>query len=68
MDIDRFENEYVYTKFTQDELLILNNALNEICNNLDESEFSVRIGVDIEKANKLLHEFHQIFKMIDNLT
>lgn len=40
----------------EDELLILNNALNEVCNgvDIDDFEFSARIGVDREEARALL--------------
>jgi hypothetical protein len=38
------------------ELLLLNNALNEICNgvHLDEAEFSTRLGVPRDEARRLL--------------
>jgi hypothetical protein len=42
--------------FTADELLLLNNALNEVCNgiSLDDDEFQTRLGVDRKTARKLL--------------
>jgi hypothetical protein len=42
--------------FTRDELLIINNALNEICNgiSMSDSEFQTRIGHTREAARKLL--------------
>jgi hypothetical protein len=67
MDIERIENQFIYSKLNEVELIILNNALNEICNNLDDSEFSARIGVDREKAEKLLDEFNQLVDRLNKL-
>lgn len=40
---------------TRDELLIINNALNEVCNGVDlEGEFDTRMGVSVEEARELL--------------
>jgi hypothetical protein len=42
--------------FTHDELVILNNALNEVCNGLsiDDDEFQTRIGYSRAQAQTLL--------------
>jgi hypothetical protein len=42
--------------FTREELVVLNNALNEICNGLSisDDEFETRIGYSREVARKLL--------------
>lgn len=42
--------------FTHEELVIINNALNEICNgvSLADDEFQTRIGATRDKASKLL--------------
>ena len=42
--------------FTRDELLIINNALNEICNGISmaDSEFETRVGNTRDAARKLL--------------
>jgi hypothetical protein len=42
--------------FTHDELVILNNALNEVCNGLsfDDDEFQTRIGYPRAMAENLL--------------
>jgi hypothetical protein len=47
-----------------DELLILNNALNEVCNGLDEFEFESRMGVSHAECVELLKK---IASIIDNL-
>jgi hypothetical protein len=42
--------------FTHDELVVLNNALNEICNGVsfDDDEFQTRIGYSRAMAQNLL--------------
>jgi hypothetical protein len=46
----------VKIELTPDEFLVINNALNEVCNGLEVPEFSTRIGVDRAEALKLLRE------------
>jgi hypothetical protein len=47
-------------KLSLRELLVLNNALNEVCNNVrdlgDDSEFATRLGVSREDGRALLRE------------
>jgi len=42
--------------FTRDELVVINNALNEVCNGLpfDDDEFQTRIGYPRATAQNLL--------------
>jgi hypothetical protein len=44
--------------FTHDELLIINNALNEVCNGLsfDDDEFQTRIGYPRAMAQSVLRK------------
>jgi hypothetical protein len=42
-------------ELTKDELRIVNNALNEICNGIDlEGEFDIRMGCTVEQARPVL--------------
>jgi hypothetical protein len=43
-------------EFTREELVIINNALNEICNGLsiDDDEFETRMGYSRSRARKVL--------------
>jgi hypothetical protein len=43
-------------ELSHDELLIMNNALNEVCNGLDLPEFATRIGAQRDEARWLLRE------------
>jgi hypothetical protein len=56
MDRAHKKTDHAATKFTAGELVLLSNALNEVCNGvaLDEDEFQTRLGVDRKTARKLL--------------
>lgn len=41
-------------RLTEDELLVLNSALNEICNGISVSEFETRIGATRDDVAPLL--------------
>ncbi|QZY92320.1 hypothetical protein K7H94_20570 (plasmid) [Pantoea dispersa] len=45
---------------TEEELLILNSALNEICNGIDIAEFETRIGSDRNEVAALLSKIGNI--------
>jgi hypothetical protein len=46
-------------ELTKDELGIINNALNEVCNGIDlEGEFDTRMGCTVEEARALLAKIH----------
>jgi len=47
-------------EFSDDELYILNNALNEVCNALAIPEFSTRMGAEREDASDLLEQINQL--------
>ena len=46
-------------ELTADELHIINNALNEVCNGIHlESEFDTRMGCSLKEARELLEGIH----------
>jgi hypothetical protein len=48
-------------ELTTDELDIINNALNEICNGIDlEGEFDTRMGCTVEQARAVLTKIHAL--------
>ena len=48
-------------ELTKDELLIINNALNEVCNGIDlEGEFDTRMGCSVEEARVVLAKVHAL--------
>lgn len=64
MKVERVEAKEAIIRFSPDELLLLNNALNEVCNGLDIDEFSTRMGAELEDVEKLLQ---QIGEAIDTM-
>jgi len=53
---DRSEQEAVVLEVSRGELILINNALNEVSNgiHMDEGEFQTRLGVSVEDARRLL--------------
>jgi hypothetical protein len=48
-------------ELTKDELGIINNALNELCNGIDlGGEFDTRMGCTVEEARELLAKIHTL--------
>jgi hypothetical protein len=45
-------------EFSQEELGLINNALNEVCNGIDIPEFQTRLGSPIETVRELLKKIH----------
>ena len=48
-------------ELTKDELGIINNALNEVCNGIDlEGEFDTRMGCTVEDARAVLAKINAL--------
>lgn len=47
---------------TKEELGVLSNALNEVCNGIEVLPFESRIGVNVEQATNILHSLNLIYK------
>ena len=62
MQIEQVEKEITTIRLSQEEVVIINNALNEVCNGLDLNEFSTRVGASRANVEELLF---QIGKIID---
>jgi hypothetical protein len=50
----------VVVALSKEELLILNNALNEVCNALDIREFQTRMGANREEVLALLRQVNRL--------
>lgn len=61
-------DEGAQVAFTDSELVILQNALNEVCNGIDIPEFATRLGAGREEALRLLDEIHSTTKDKSNLS
>lgn len=51
---------------SRDELLIVNAALNEVCNGIEVFEFETRIGADRERVAALLKEIGSLLDRMDS--
>jgi len=49
---------------TPGELLIISNALNEVCNGIDIPEFSTRMGVSLEEVQSLLKSIGVLYDQV----
>jgi hypothetical protein len=65
MKLERKETRDATVRLSRHELVMLNNALNEVCNGLDLDEFSIRMGAEIGEVEALLEEVGSIINTID---
>jgi hypothetical protein len=57
------DRRHVTIEFDLDELMLVNGALNEVCNgvNFSDAEFSTRLGADRAEALRLLERIHALW-------
>ncbi len=60
MDVITIKNDQVFLDLSADEMLLLSNSLNEICNGIKVREFEIRIG-DKDQAGTLLRAMSSSF-------
>lgn len=65
MESEIIEVNEIMIKLSKRELLILNNALNEVCNALDLFEFQTRMGAELEEVQELLDQIKQVIDLIE---
>jgi len=66
MKIQSFNEAAAEVAFPVDELYIINNALNEVCNGIDlRGEFDTRMGCTVEEARELLRA---VYSLISEMT
>jgi hypothetical protein len=69
MKIKGVANSMAVIELNSDEIGILNNALNEVCNGISlEGEFDTRMGCTVEEARHLLDEINKLGKSLENPT
>jgi hypothetical protein len=66
MKLESIEAREAIIRFSLDEMIILNNAFNEVCNGLDINEFSLRVGAEREEVAELLSAIGAIIDKINN--
>jgi len=52
----------VTLQFSKQELELVNNALNEVCNGIDVPEFETRMGCTREELQNLLSEIQKVLE------
>jgi hypothetical protein len=62
MNTVKVDDEIVTVELDQNEVMLLNNALNEVCNgvHISDAEFQTRLGGDRAEARRLLARVHEL--------
>ena len=62
MDSERKTKSGFTVTFTHGELVLLNNALNEVCNGIamDDDAFQTRLGIDRKNARTVLADLRRL--------
>lgn len=60
MDFIKISGGEITLTFSVEELRMINNALNEVCNAMDADEFATRIGTTMPAALILLEQISQV--------
>lgn len=69
MKLEKLTKSEITLTLTQDELSILNNAMNESLEALagDENEFEIRMGTSIKSVEDLLESINALYKQMDSI-
>ena len=67
MEIINITGENSKISLSRDELLIVNAAINEICNGIAVFEFETRIGADRDRVAALLKEVGSLLDGMDSM-
>jgi hypothetical protein len=65
MKMTNVSNGELHISIDREEMLILNNALNEVCNGLALFEFETRMGASRSRVTQLLKEVHSVLKAVN---
>ena len=64
MQIRESDQAHVVLDLSRNEMILLNNALNEVCHGLDLPDFSTRLGAERGELESLLS---QMSKVLDGM-
>lgn len=69
MKLEKLTKSEITLTLSQDELSILNNAMNESLEALasDENEFKVRMGTSVKNVEDLLDDINALYKQMDSI-
>jgi len=65
MNAIKISKDKIILELTKEELGVLSNALNEVCNGIEVWEFDTRMGIKIEGAQKMLDFLISIYTQAD---
>ena len=68
MNAIKINKDKIILELSKDELGVLSNSLNEVCNGIEVWEFDTRMGIKIEDARILLHSLVSIYKKAQQVT
>lgn len=65
MKLHSFNGDKFVIEISEDELLLINNSINEVCNgiHIDDWDFETRLGVSKQRGRELLKELDPLFSM-----
>ena len=58
MQVQKSNQSNIVLDLTHNELILLNNALNEVCHGLDIPEFSIRLGASWDELEALRRQIN----------
>ncbi|MBA3721682.1 MAG: hypothetical protein H0W88_04705 [Parachlamydiaceae bacterium] len=61
MNAIQINKNKIILEVTKDELGVLSNALNEVCNGIEIWEFDTRMGIKIEEARDMLKKLNSFY-------
>jgi hypothetical protein len=64
MQVRQSDPSHIVLDLTRNELILVNNALNEVCNGLDLPDFSTRLGAQRDELEAL---YKQIKAALDGM-
>jgi hypothetical protein len=65
MTVSEVKSQTASVQLSKEDLVLIHNALNEVCNALDVPEFQTRMGADIEQAQALLARIGELLKTMN---
>jgi hypothetical protein len=68
MEMRKVEGGKALVLLDTEDLLILSNALNEVCNGIEVPEFATRIGVNLEEALAMQRALNAIYERLTRRT
>ena len=66
MDLNESSSSKIKVELSLEELLILNSALNEVCNGLDQFDFDTRMGASHDDVNALLSRVNFVIDSVES--